>query len=71
VVLALVILSFGTKHDPLANPETNLLLSNSKTNTTLNPGLRLLTTRHELWQNDSLKVWNEASEDVFKYPFQF
>jgi hypothetical protein len=24
-----------------------------------------------LWQNDSLKVWNEASEDVFKYPFRF
>jgi hypothetical protein len=69
--LLLVILSSGTKHDPPTNPETNPLLSNSKTNIALNPKLRLLTTRHELWQNNSLKVWNEASEDVIKYPFRF
>jgi hypothetical protein len=31
----------------------------------------LLTTLQRLWQNDSLKVWNEALEDVFKYPFRF
>jgi hypothetical protein len=31
----------------------------------------LLTMLQRLWQNNNLKVWNEASEDVFKYPFRF